>query len=136
MPNIDRKYDFVPGQRVYSAQIDEELNQLVDAHNTNDNSLTTLTNRVATNETTLISTQSALTGKTDREGDHLGTWQGLTPTDLDSGNQALDLLGKQDKAEKGLPNGYAGLDDTGNVPVAQLGNVSTNPIETLMYWII
>lgn len=33
MSNIARKYDFQPGTKAFSAQVDEELDQLVDAHN-------------------------------------------------------------------------------------------------------
>jgi peptidoglycan hydrolase CwlO-like protein len=135
MSQISRKYDFQAGLKAKSQEVDDELNQLVDAHNSLDSSVTSLTNRVATNETTIISTQSSLTGKTDRGGDHLGTWQGLQPSDLNAGQQALNLAGKEDKANKGLPNGYASLDGSGNIPATQLGNVVTNPIATLMYWV-
>lgn len=113
-----------------------ERDTIVVAHNDTDAKLVALTTRTGTIEATIISTQSSLTGKTDRNGDHLGTWQGLLPSDLDVGNQALDLAGKQDKAEKNLPNGYAGLDSSGNVPLTQLGNVVTNPLASLMYWVV
>lgn len=33
MSTISRKYDFQPGTKVFSSQVDEEFNQLVDAHN-------------------------------------------------------------------------------------------------------
>jgi hypothetical protein len=136
MSQISRKYDFQAGLKAKSQEVDDELNQLVDAHNSLDTSVTSLTSRVATNEATIVSTQSSLAGKTDRGGDHLGTWQGLKPSDLNAGQQALNLAGKEDKTNKGLPNGYASLDSTGNVPLNQLSNVVTNPIATLMYWVV
>lgn len=43
-----------------------------------------------------------------------------SPIDLDSVPTAADLLLKEDKANKGVANGYAPLDATGKIPVANL----------------
>ncbi|UVI31216.1 hypothetical protein [Paenibacillus spongiae] len=40
MAQISRKYNFQPGQKIRSAQVDEELDQLVTAHNEQDTILT------------------------------------------------------------------------------------------------
>ena len=48
MGQITRKYNFQPGTRIQSAQVDEEFDQLVDAHNTNDNRLTAVEGSMAT----------------------------------------------------------------------------------------
>jgi hypothetical protein len=72
MGTLTRKYDFVPGQKAYSNQIDEELNQLVDGHNNQETSLTNLTNRIttaenniSTNGTVISSLQTGKANATD-----------------------------------------------------------------------
>lgn len=61
MPQISRKYDFVPGQKVLSSQVDEEFNQLVDSHNDQDTVLTSLTTRVTTTETNITTNTNNIT---------------------------------------------------------------------------
>lgn len=48
MSTLSRKYDFVAGQRARSAQVDEELNQLVTGHNDHDGRIVTIETDYAT----------------------------------------------------------------------------------------
>jgi hypothetical protein len=61
MAQIARKYDFSPGTKAYSAQVDEELNALVAAHNDNDTRITSAASTASTANTTA----GAADGKAD-----------------------------------------------------------------------
>lgn len=51
-----------------------------------------------------------------------------SPIDLDSVPTAADLSLKEDKANKGVANGYAPLDSSGKVPVANLPSSGTGDV--------
>jgi hypothetical protein len=82
MPQISRKYNFQPGTKALSQQVDEELDQLVDSHNSVDTRLTSAETNVSTMQT----------GKTDKTGDHPGTWQNKNYTDITT---IFDLLSQK-----------------------------------------
>jgi hypothetical protein len=128
--------DWKEGDVVHAVDYKLERDSIKAAHNDTDTALTNLTSRVTQSEINITSNANLLAGKTDKTGNHLGTWQGLQPSDLNTGQQALNLAGKEDKSNKGIANGYASLDSGGNVPVNQLKNVVTNPFANLMTFII
>jgi hypothetical protein len=135
MGKKSRKYDFQPGQKVYSAQVDEELNQLIDAHNEQDDTLTDLNTRVAANETNITTNtnniSSLQTGKTDKTGDHLGKWQGLSPTDFSGGSQALalgNLANLTTTAKDNLVNAV-------NEVNGKVNAIEPDPYFTISYWL-
>jgi hypothetical protein len=58
---------------------------------------------------------------------HTGTQPATTISDFTTAADArvaAGITGKENTANKGVPNGYASLDSGGNVPVGQLGNIS------------
>lgn len=72
-----------------------DRDSIVVAHNDTDTKINALDDRMENAEVNITSNQSAVsslqTNKTDKTGNHLGTWQGLNPVDFDSGQQAIDL---------------------------------------------
>jgi len=131
--NLFRKWN--EGDVVHAVDYQLERDSITQAHNDTDSSLSAVTTRVTQSELNITGMSNALALKTDKLGNHQGTWQGLSPSDFQGGQQALNLAGKEDKVNKGQAGGYASLDGSGNVPQAQLGNVVTNPLQTILYWI-
>lgn len=80
MGQITRKYDFVAGTKIRSQYVDEELDQLVNSNNELDTRMTAAE---------ILTAQ--VPNKTDKTGNHLGSWQGLQPTDFETGTQAINL---------------------------------------------
>lgn len=135
MGQKSRKYDFQPGQKVFSNQIDEELNQLIDGHNEQDNQITSLNTRVSANETNITTNTNNIstlqTGKTDKTGNHQGTWQGLSPTDFSGGSQALalgNLANLTTTAKDNLVNAV-------NEVNGKVNSIKPDPSQSTMYWI-
>lgn len=133
MGKKSRKYDFQPGQKVYSAQVDEELNQLIDAHNEQDDTLidinTRLTETEANSSTNTTNIGLLQTGKTDKTGDHSGTWQGLTPTDFSGGQQAIDLAGH--KKDYVAHPAFGTTTNTSNAYVVTLSPAPTSYVDAM-----
>lgn len=97
MSQIDRKYDFVPGTKIYSSQVDEELAQLVQANNTLDvevkaNELdieTKVTNILASLNPALVSLASIISEVARHiiSSDHDGRY--YTETEIDAKLQGI-----------------------------------------------
>lgn len=49
MAQVSRKYNFQPGKKIKSAEVNDELNQLVSAHNVNDARVTNLEGGLGSN---------------------------------------------------------------------------------------
>jgi hypothetical protein len=91
MGQIQRQYDFSPGTKVLSQQVDDEFSNLVNSHNTLDTDVqghkgkqvdptsadVTRDKHVSNND--IKNLQDQINTKTNVSGNHQGTWQGLTP---------------------------------------------------------
>lgn len=104
---INRLYNFMVGTRANPDEVDAEFDNIILGHNDTHNTLTTHIGKVvdsASIDTTkdkhvsnkdLNDINVSLSNKTDKTGDHQGTWKGLNPSDFSAGQQAVDIANLQ-----------------------------------------
>lgn len=129
------------GEIVTATKYKLERDTLRVAGNDTDTRVTTLTTRVATNEGTTAGNTSAISGlqtlKMDKGANHTGTWQGLNPSDFDSGQQALNLGNLADLTTVAKNNLVAAVNEVDAdlaIVNAKVDAIKPDPYFTFSYW--